>query len=108
MWKKYIWNPAICNCKNRKYLASIIDNSVIMCDEIMEETKIIPKNLMKKATCKTKNFSILQAFLLITIALLTAVSIYCYVIKYWAKQKQLLPFHVTNNKFKGCLYWHYE
>ena len=37
---------------------------------------------MKKATCKTKNFSILQAFLLITIALLTAVSIYCYVIKY--------------------------
>ena len=49
MWKKYIWNPAICNCKNRKYLASIIDNSVIMCDEIMEETKIIPKNFNEKS-----------------------------------------------------------
>ena len=63
---------------------------------------------MKKATCKTKNFSILLAFLLITIALLTAVSIYCYVIKYWAKQKHLLPFYVTNNKFKGFLYWQYK
>ena len=49
MWKKYIWNPAICNCKNRKYLASIIDNSVIMCDEIMEETKIVPKNFNEKS-----------------------------------------------------------
>ena len=27
--KDYIWNPAPCNCKNGKYLASIIDNSVI-------------------------------------------------------------------------------
>ena len=58
---------------------------------------------MKKATCKTKNFSILLAFLLITIALLTAVSIYCYVIKYWAKQKHLLPFHVTNNELKEVI-----
>ena len=32
----YVWNPATCNCKNGKYLASIIDNSAIMCNEIME------------------------------------------------------------------------
>ena len=36
----------------------------------------------KKATCKVQNFYILLAFLLITIALLIAVSIYCYLIKY--------------------------
>ena len=30
--KDYIWNPTTCNCKNGKYLANIIDNSVIMCD----------------------------------------------------------------------------
>ena len=24
----YLWNPATCNCKNGKYLASIIDDSV--------------------------------------------------------------------------------
>ena len=35
----------------------------------------------KKATCKTQNFYILLAFLSITIALLIAVSIYCYLIK---------------------------
>ena len=34
--KDCIWNPATCNCENGKYLASIIDNSVIMCDEIIE------------------------------------------------------------------------
>ena len=27
--KDYIWNSAICNCKNGKYLASITDDSVI-------------------------------------------------------------------------------
>ena len=25
-----------CSCKNRKYLASVISNSVIMCDEIID------------------------------------------------------------------------
>ena len=28
------WNPATCNCENGKYLASIMDDSVITCDEI--------------------------------------------------------------------------
>ena len=54
--------------------------------------------MKKNATCKTQNFYILLAFLLITIVLLIAVSIYCYLIKYRAKQKHLLPFHV--NKLK--------
>ena len=31
----YIWNPDKCSCKNGKYLASTIDNSVITCDEII-------------------------------------------------------------------------
>ena len=47
----------------------------------------------KNITCKTKSFYILLTFLLITITLLIAVSIYCYLIKYPAKQKHLLPFH---------------
>ena len=54
----------------------------------------------KKATCKTQNFYILFEFLLVTIALLIAVSIYCYLIKYRAIQKHVLPFHFTNNKLK--------
>ena len=49
-------------------------------------------------TCKTQSFYILLAFLLITIALLIAVCIYCFVIKYRAKQKHLLPFHDTKLK----------
>ena len=72
-------------------------DSAITCDKIRDadaeaksndeaksnnkETKAIPKN----KTCETKSFDILLAFLLITIALSIAVSIYCYLIKYKAK-----------------------
>ena len=54
--------------------------------------------MKKNAICKTKNFYILPAFLIITIVLLTAVTIYCYLIKDKSKQKKLLPYHVTNGK----------
>ena len=33
--KDYIWNPATWACENDKYLASIIDDSVITCGEII-------------------------------------------------------------------------
>ena len=65
-----------------------------------EESKTFPTDFNeRKATCKTQNFYVVLAFLLITITLI-AVSIYCYLIKYQAKQKCLLPFHSTNNKLK--------
>ena len=35
-------NPSICTCKNGKCLESIIGDSVITCDEIIEVTKNIP------------------------------------------------------------------
>ena len=55
------------------------------------------KKIMEKfnITCKTQNFYILFAFLLIVITLLIAVSIYCYLIKY--RTKHLLPFHDIKN-----------
>ena len=34
--KYYVWNPGTCRCKNRKYLGSIMDDSAITCDEIIE------------------------------------------------------------------------
>ena len=58
-----------------KYLASIMDNSAITCDEVIDadvklslkdlddKTKTIPTNFNeKKATCKTQNFYILLTF----------------------------------------------
>ena len=101
--KNMFWNPSTCICENGKYLASITDDSVITCDEVIEsyydEIKIIPiSSNEKNITWKTKSFCIILIFLLITIALLTAVSIYCYLIKYQAKQKHLLP--LCNTKLK--------
>ena len=101
--KDYVWNPATCNRENGKYLASIMNDSVIKCDEIIEsydedvdadaeskdkaksydEIKTIVTNFNeKKATCETQNFYLLLAFLLVTIVLLIAVNISCYLIKY--------------------------
>ena len=56
--------------------------------------------MKKKAFCKTQNLYILLVFLLITIALLIAVSVYCYLINHRAKQKHSLLFHIANNKPK--------
>ena len=101
--------------------ASFIDDSAITCDEIIdaeaeaksnneatsndkakssiEETKICPTNFNgKNIAYEGRVFFILLTVLLITIAILIAVSIYCYVIKYQAKQKHILQFtsHITN------------
>ena len=54
--EKDVWNPATCICKNGKYLANIIDVSVITCDEIInaeaksydEETKTVTTNFNEK------------------------------------------------------------
>ena len=77
-----------------------MDNSTITFDEIIvsynEKTKANFKE--EKAACKTQNFCILLSFLLITMALLITISIYCYLVKYRAKQKNLLPFHDTKLK----------
>ena len=70
-----------------------MDDSVITCDGIIEETVTANFN-ERKATCKTQNLDILLVFLLITIALLIAVSIYCYLIRYKAKQN--IHCHVTS------------
>ena len=108
--KDYIWNPATCSCKNGKYLASIIDNSVITCNEVINTTKTFATKTIptdskeKKVNCKTKNVYIFLIDLLITIALLITFSIYYYLIKYQVKQKHLLPYHATNNKLKEVLY----
>ena len=59
---------------------------------------------MKLQKKQFQNFYILLALLLITIELLIAFSIYCYLIKYRAKQKPLLPSQFTNNKFKEIIY----
>ena len=68
--KDYVWNPATCNCENGKYLASIMDDSAIMCDEIIvsykedEEAKSYGKSNFneKKGSCDTQNFFIVLEF----------------------------------------------
>ena len=53
MWKNYIWNPATFNFENGKYLASIMDDSTIICDEVLESSDEKINFNQKKAICKT-------------------------------------------------------
>ena len=71
-----------------------------MCDEMIDSWDNETNFNEKKATCKTQISYILLAFLLITMTLFVVVSIYYFLIKYWTKQKHLLPFYDTNNELK--------
>ena len=56
--KEYAWNPSKCICESEKYLASIMDDSKIICDEVAESCserkKTIPTSFNeKKVTYKT-------------------------------------------------------
>ena len=92
--KEYSLNSAICSCENSKYAGSIGD-SVVICDNFIEETKTI----QTKNT--SRNFYILLSFLLITMALLIAIIIY--VIKQESKQKHLLPYHDRSKFLKKSI-----
>ena len=72
--KDYIWNPAIYIYQNGKYLANIMDDLMINCNEIAinkernshttKKQKLFQHILMKKkATCKTQSFYILLDFI---------------------------------------------
>ena len=59
--------PATSSCKNRKYLASIMDDLAITCDKIIEsrdkETKTVPTNFNETiATYKRKFFIFCMPF----------------------------------------------
>ena len=45
--KYYIWNPSTCSCENGKYLATIIEYSAIMYDQLIERDDAEKKKLMK-------------------------------------------------------------
>ena len=54
--KDYSWNPSTCICKNKKYLKSIVNTSVIKCNEIV----IVMNNLStKQANTITTNITLL-------------------------------------------------
>ena len=90
--KDNIWGTATCSCENGKYLASIISDLVIKCDEA---TKTVPtKTILTKNT--STNFYILLTFFINYLV----INMYCYLMKYKSKQKHLLPYYITNDKLK--------
>ena len=50
-------NPPTCSGKNAKYLAIVIDDSVVLCDEIIETTKIVPTKTVPTKSTSTNLFN---------------------------------------------------
>ena len=46
--KGFIWDPATCSCEIGKYLASINEDSMIMCDEIIEKKQELFQHVLMK------------------------------------------------------------
>ena len=96
------------SAKNGKYVGSIIGDSLVMCDEIIKETKNIPTKTILTKTIPRKNiltvFYILLDFLLIIIALVIAITISCCFIKNQVKERPFLPCHYTIGKIKETSY----
>ena len=71
--KRYVWNPATCRYENGKYLASSMDDSAIICDEVIDadadakshdeaksnDAKLSPQILMKRKQPAKRKMSIL-------------------------------------------------
>ena len=53
--KSYFWNPTACTCKNDKYAGSIIGDSVVICNEIIEETKSTSTETIPTRSTSTKS-----------------------------------------------------
>ena len=65
---------AVAKIVNIYAMANVIGDSVIIRNEIIEETKTVPTNSNEgQVTCKTQNLYILFAFSLITITLLICI-----------------------------------
>ena len=60
MWERYLESCYTCGCKNGKYFVSIIDDSVITCDEIIgvEEAKTVTTNFNEKKEPVKRKISI--------------------------------------------------
>ena len=87
----YIWNPPTCSSEHRKFLSSIMDNSTIICHKAIEsydeKIKANSANFVeKKSKLENGKFLYFTCVWLLTIGLLIAVIIYCYLIKYQAIQ----------------------
>ena len=78
-------------------------NINLMVENLIQIKNGITTNFGAGIKKKHKDSYILLTFVLIAIALLVAISIYFFLIKYKAKQKHLLPYYVTNDKLINTL-----
>ena len=110
MQRKLYLESSICICKNGKYLQTIKDNSVIMCNETINATDSVSKNITSAVStnfCNKKvklNGLLYSVHVLLMIILLFITAVICYhYAKHRSKQKTYCCTNNTkmeNNEFK--------
>ena len=99
--RSYIWNPATCSCKNGNYLGSIIDDSVITCDEIINAADSVLTNVISTVSknfynkkVRYKMYCYIMHVVLLVIILLFMIAMICY---HYAKHRSKQKNRKTNN-----------
>ena len=100
--KDYIWNPSACTCdideywKNYAYTKSLINDSVITGDEIIDMWDTVSTHSISKEIKYKMDYYVFHTTLLVTICLLLLIFIAnnCYYIKHQSKQKNILPYYL--------------
>ena len=52
--KNYNWNPSSCVCENSRYLKSIVEYSVVVCDEIISVMDSVSANVTNTISTNTR------------------------------------------------------
>ena len=86
--KGYFWKPSTCICENNKYLISIVDTSLIKCDEIVSVvdivstkiTNVVATNVSINSDDRKGDIKMIAIFciVLLVIILLLIITIICY------------------------------
>ena len=54
----YIQNPSACICENGKYLKSIVDNSILVCNEIIKAADNVSSNVTNTISTKCYEYCV--------------------------------------------------
>ena len=112
-----VWNPDTCNCENGKYLASVMNDSAIVCDEIIDadaEAKLNDEANSNDEETKT-NFNEKKATIKDKIPIFHFINYYNIIDSFFylllfdkisskKKNNKTLPFNDINNKLKEVVY----
>ena len=96
----YSWNPSTCICENSRYLKHAADDSVIVCDEIINAANILSANMINAIPTNMTNSVPINVTNTITTNLTNTIP------TNMKNMKNIIPTNVTNTVSKILMMKH--